>query len=170
MKDKLNTLNWRILKITINCRLVKTQKEVFQMKKFHRPRLNSKESFRSVFLYHWKEETTHAIMDELEWPLQDKKINNEQRDRAVDELIGLVAEIDDILKAQSADDVEYFIKICGDAISLSQIEALRAGVLKAYRRQYIFSGVQHPRYQKIVNSLITEEQGIRINSALAPLM
>ena len=46
---------------------------------------------------------------------------------------------------------------------------LRAGVLAAYRWQYILSGVEERRFQKVLRSLITDDQFHRIEEALAPL-
>jgi hypothetical protein len=131
---------------------------------------NLSELYKDIFLFHWKEETTHAIMDELEWPREDAKLTPEQRDRAIDELIGLVADVDGILQTQSRADVEYFQRASGRAISADETEVLHSGVLKAYRWQYIFSGVEHPRYQAALSNLITEAQAVRINEALAPLL
>jgi len=47
---------------------------------------------------------------------------------------------------------------------------LRAGVLKAYRWQYIVSGVEDPRFTDILGSMITPQQSARIGSALAPIV
>jgi len=47
---------------------------------------------------------------------------------------------------------------------------VRATVLKAYRWQYIVSGVKEPRFQKLLASMITAAQLQRIQQALAPLM
>jgi hypothetical protein len=49
------------------------------------------------------------------------------------------------------------------------MERLKDGVLKAYRWQYIFSGIEHPRFQKLFIDLTTEDQRQRINTALASL-
>ena len=46
---------------------------------------------------------------------------------------------------------------------------INATVLKAYRWQFIVSGVMEPRFQKILQSLISEAQMLRIQAALAPL-
>ena len=43
-------------------------------------------------------------------------------------------------------------------------------MLKAYRWQYIVSGVSDPRFQKVLSGLITEAQMQRIQQALTPLM
>ncbi len=127
------------------------------------------ELYRDLFLFHWKEETTHSIMDELEWPREDKKLSNEERDRAIEELIGLVVDVDGILRVQSNADVEYFCKASGASFAAEEMQLLRAGVLKAYRWQYIFSGVDHPRYRTTLSSLVSEEQTQRIDRALASL-
>jgi len=131
---------------------------------------NLSELFKDVFLFHWKEESQHAIMDELEWTRLDMELTPEERDRAVDELIELVMAVDGILQAQSLADSEYFVEINERAFKAEQIERIKAGVLKAYRWQYIVSGVEHPRLQEILSGKVTEEQGQRINDALAPLM
>jgi hypothetical protein len=133
------------------------------------PEENLSDLYKDVFLFHWKEETTHAIMDELEWPREDKKLTAAQRDRAIDEVIELVAAVDGILQAQCAADIDYFLKVCKDSIDEDKIERLKGGVLNAYRWQYIFSGVEHPRFQKLFIDLTTEDQRQRINAALAPL-
>jgi len=127
------------------------------------------ELYKDVFLFHWKEETAHAIMDELEWPREDEKLTPDERDLAVTELIGIVADVDGILQAQSRADVDYFQKASGASFDSEQINLLRAGVLNAYRWQYIFSGVEHPRYKAALGNLVTEPQAQRINEAIAPL-
>jgi len=127
------------------------------------------ELYRDIFQFHWKEETTHAIMDELEWPREDKKLTPEERERSIDELIGLVGAVDGILQSQSAADLEYFFGAGGVTLHAEETEMIRAGVLDAYRWQYILSGVDHPRYRAALGNLITEAQARRINDAVAAL-
>jgi hypothetical protein len=43
-------------------------------------------------------------------------------------------------------------------------------VLRAYRWQYIISGVQHPHFGRLLTSMTTPEQMRQIQSALAPIM
>src|ERR1700746_1970015 len=47
------------------------------------------ELFKDVFLYHWREERQHAILDELEWVRHDAGLTPEKRDRAGDAFIAL---------------------------------------------------------------------------------
>ena len=134
------------------------------------PDENLSELYKDLFLFHWKEETTHALMDEIEWPKLDRKLTGAERDRAVDEVIELVGDVDGILQAQCAADIEYFQKICERSFSKDEIERLKAVVLKAYRWQYIFSGVEHARFQTLLQKLTTEDQCQRLNEALKPIL
>jgi hypothetical protein len=59
---------------------------------------NLSDLYKDIFLFHWKEETTHAMMDELEWPREDRKLSAEERGRAIDELIAIVVDVDSILQ------------------------------------------------------------------------
>jgi len=123
-----------------------------------------------VFLFHWKEESQHAILDELEWRREDARLTAAQRDAAVDDLIALVGAVDGMLQAQAKDDVDYFLKVCRGPYSAAQAQKIREGVLYAYRWQYIVSGVEEPRFQKILGGMTTEVQMQRIGAALAPIM
>jgi hypothetical protein len=126
--------------------------------------------FKDVFLYHWKEESQHAILDELEWVREDGKLVPSLRDRAVDDLIALVGAVDGILQAQAKSDVDYFQSVCRGKYAGEQIARLEAGTLRAYRWQYIVSGAEHPRFVQILGRLITAEQGKRIAEALLPIV
>ncbi len=99
----------------------------------------------------------------------DAGLTAEQRDRAVDEFIQLVAAVDGILQAQAKADAGYFAATCGRTIGEAEARAIGAAFLKAYRWQYIHSGAQHPHFGKVLTSLITEKQGQRIQAALATL-
>src|SRR5262245_27556339 len=62
--------------------------------------------WKDIFMYHWKEECQHAMLDELEWLRADAKLTSEERDRAVDDLIALVGGVDGIVQGQAAADAE----------------------------------------------------------------
>ena len=126
--------------------------------------------WKDVFLYHWKEESQHAILDEMEWLREDAKLDAAQRDSAVNDLIALVGAVDGILQMQSKADADYFLAVCGRPFSSAEAESIRATFLRAYRWQYIGSGVQEPRFLEVLGSMITAEQGERINQALAPIV
>ena len=123
--------------------------------------------YKDVFLFHWKEESQHAIIDELEFIRHDAGVTAEERDKGVTEFIELVGAVDGILQGQASADTQYFAKACGRNVPAEEVVAVEAGILAAYRWQYIFSGAQHPHFGKVLSSLITAEQGKRIQSALA---
>ncbi|HSG35718.1 MAG TPA: hypothetical protein VLA37_14395, partial [Sphingomonadaceae bacterium] len=125
--------------------------------------------FKDVFLYHWKEESQHAILDELELVRHDSGIGDAERDQGVEDFIQLVVAVDGILQAQSVADAAYFAEACGRAVDAEESAAIAAAFLKAYRWQYIFSGAQHPHFGKVLTSLVTESQMSRIQGALATL-
>jgi len=131
---------------------------------------NLSELWKDVFLYHWKEESQHAIMDELEWRREDAKLTGAERDRAVDDLIALVAAIDGMLHVQAKADAEYFIRAAGRPYEASEHAAIDETLLKAYRWQYIVSGVQEPRFMEVLKSLVTKQQLDRIVIALTPIL
>jgi hypothetical protein len=161
----LNNSSWAVLALILEIELF-TQEHY---KQSIEPEENLSDLYKDIFLFHWKEETTHAMMDELEWPREDSKLSAEERDRAVDELIAIVGDVDGILQNQSAADVEYFVKVCDRSFTDDEIQHLNDGVLKANRWQYIFSGVEHPRFQKLYKELTTEEQRQRVDAALATI-
>jgi DNA-binding Lrp family transcriptional regulator len=161
----LQNSTWAVLALILEIELF-TQEHY---KQSIEPEENLSDLYKDIFLFHWKEETTHAMMDELEWPREDSKLSAEERDRAVDELIAIVGDVDGILQNQSAADTEYFVKICDRSFTNDETQHINDGVLRAYRWQYIFSGVEHPRFQKLYKELTTEQQRQRVDAALATL-
>jgi hypothetical protein len=126
--------------------------------------------FQDVFKYHWKDESQHVVLDELEWKDEHARLSPAQRDQAVDDLIALVGAVDGILQAQSAADAEYFVRIASRQYSDQEIVQIKGVVLGAYRWQYIITGVRHPHFGKLLTGMTTPEQMQRISAALAPIM
>jgi hypothetical protein len=126
--------------------------------------------FKDVLLHHWKEESQHAILDELEWRREDAKLDARGRDVAVDELIELVGAVDGILAVLAREDSSYFRAHVGRPFSAAESQRIDEAMLAAYRWQYIVSGVREPRFNAILGSMITEPQGKRIAAALAPIL
>ena len=101
---------------------------------------------------------------------ENAKLTVQARDAAVDDLIALVGAVDGLVQMQAAADTHYFVETCGRPLTAAEVEAVKTTVLAAYRWQYIFSGVQEPRFTKALGGMITESQGARIGDALAPIM
>jgi hypothetical protein len=157
----LGASTWAVLALTLDIELF-TQAH-------YRASIESQSSlcalWKDVFLYHWKEESQHAILDEIELVAEDRKLTPAERDAAVDQLIGLVGAVDGILQNQARADADYFIAIASRAFSADEAAQIHAGVLKAYRWQYIVSGVMEPRFQKTLFSLVDAAQVTRIQAA-----
>jgi hypothetical protein len=161
----LGKSTWAVLALTLHIELF-TQLHYTQSIE---PDADLSDLFKDVFLYHWKEESQHAILDELELVRHDAEITAEQRARAVEEFIELVGAVDGILQAQATSDSRYFVTTCGRTVTESEARAIEAAFLKAYRWQYVLSGAAHPQFLKVLTKLITKEQGEQIGAALATL-
>jgi hypothetical protein len=85
-------------------------------------------------------------------------------------LIDLVVAVDGILQVQAGADATYFESIARMRYTDAQRSAIGAGILKAYRWQYIVSGVMGPRFRKVLFGVLDDEQAARVTTALAPLL
>jgi hypothetical protein len=126
--------------------------------------------FRDIFKFHWKDESRHVILDELEWRAEHAKLSAAERDRAVTDLIALVSAVDGVLQAQAAADSGYFVGAAARTFTAEETAEIHAKVLGAYRWQYIISGVQHPHFGRLLTGMTMPEQMVRIQAALAPIM
>jgi hypothetical protein len=162
----LSKSTWAVLGLTCHIELF-TQAHY---KQSIEPDSNVSALYKDVFLYHWREESQHAIIDELEWCREDVKLSVPERDQGVGDLIDLVVAVDGILQAQSESDANYFGAISGQDLSVDEQAGVRQGLLRAYRWQYIVSGAVHPKFQEVLGSLVSDAQVTRIGDALAPLV
>lgn len=125
--------------------------------------------YRDVFKYHWLEESQHALIDEMELRRIDANISPEERDVAVDEFIELVGAVDGILQEQAHADTVYFAKAVERTVLVEEQRNICDMMLRAYRWQYILSGAEHKRFQKVMGELLTASQVMRIQAAIATL-
>ena len=161
----LSKSTWSVLLLTLHIELF--------VQNHYRESIGPDESlsdlFKDVFLFHWKDECQHVVLDELELARHDAALADQDRDRGVDDFIALVGAIDGLLQAQAKADAGYFTAICGRPVGTAERADLIAQFLKAYRWQYIFSGASHPRFQAMLTDLIDGEQLKRIGTALDAL-
>jgi hypothetical protein len=162
----LGKSTWSVLALTCHIEIF-TQ---VHYKKSIEPEAALSPLWKDVFLHHWQEESQHAIIDELEWRRVDALLTSAERDAAVDDLIALVGGVDGILQAQARADAQYFVRLVGRSFTADEARAIDAAVLKAYRWQYIVSGVSDGKFLGVLASLVTQPQLERISAALAPLM
>jgi hypothetical protein len=161
----LSKSTWSVLALTLDIELF-TQ---LHYRQSINPDAELSELFKDVFLYHWKEECQHAIIDEIELIRHDATLTAAERDRAVDDLIELIAALDGILRARGAADARYFAANCGRKVDADEERSIEAAFHAAYRWQYIHSGAEHPRFGKALSGLTTESQRERIRAALETL-
>jgi hypothetical protein len=128
------------------------------------------ELWKDVFSFHAREESQHAILDELEWQRENARLTPAERDQAVDDLIALVGAVDGILQAQAKADTDYFLRACGRPFGKAQVQKIGDTMLGAYRWQYIVSGVQDERFQKALGGMVSGAHMERIGAALAPIL
>jgi hypothetical protein len=128
------------------------------------------ELWKDVFTFHAREESQHAILDEIEWKHEDAKMSPEAREQAVGDLIDLVAAVDGLLQVQATADTEYFVKRCSAKLSAEEQAQVANAFLGAYRWQYIVSGVKEPRFASQLQKRVSDAQMARIGQALAPIL
>ena len=125
--------------------------------------------YKDVFLYHWREESQHAILDELEWRQNNSRLAFPSRDAAVTDLIDLVVAVDGILQMQAASDTRFFLEASGQSFYEESQVLIGEIMLEAYRYQYILSGTGLPKFQAILSELVIRQQLERICDALSTL-
>jgi len=161
----LSKSDWAILALTLDI-------ELFSQAHYRasiEPAPNLSELWKDVFLFHWKEESQHAIMDEIEWRRVDARISDRERDQGVTDLIELVGAVDGICLTQAKADADYFIANAGPTYSTVEQTVIHDTVRRAYRWQYIVSGSQEPRFGDGLTALTTPAQMVRIGAALVPI-
>jgi hypothetical protein len=162
----LERSSWAVLALT--CHI-----ELFTLAHYKRsiePDASLSPLFKDVLRFHWKEESQHAVLDELEWRREDAALGAAERVRAVDDLLALVAAVDGILQLQAAADADYFAHHLKRRLSEAESESVQATFLRAYRHQYIGSGIEQTRFPEILFGLVGEAESMRIKAALGPLL
>jgi len=162
----LSKSTWAILALTCHIELF-TQAHY---KESIAPEARISPLYKDVFLYHWREEAQHAVLDELEWRAEDLHLTAEERSAAVSDFIDLVGAVDGILQEQAKRDTAYFVSVCGRTVGADETRTIGDEVLRAYRWQYIVSGARNPRFIEILSGMVSDADMDRVVDALAPLM
>ncbi len=124
---------------------------------------------QEIFKAHWQEESQHAQLDHLETVRAFASLGEEERDRAIDELIELVAAVDGLLRRQVEHDLANLSARIGRVFDAAETAELRDAVLRAKRWTFIQSGVTHPRFQELFAEVSTPPQRERVGAALETL-
>ena len=161
----LGKSTWAVLALTLDIELF-TQ---LHYRQSIDPDTELSELFKDVFLYHWREESQHAILDELEWVRHDAELTAEQRDRAVDEFIELVAAVDGILQAQAKADAATSRRPAAARSARPRRGRSRPRSSRPTAGNTSTRAPSTRTSARCCSSLITEKQGQRIQAALATL-
>jgi hypothetical protein len=109
--------------------------------------------FRDLVRYHWMDEAQHAKIDTLLIDEIVREISEEDREKAVDELLELGGAIDGLLAQQADLDLESLEKAIGRTLSEKDKAEIKGSTQRAYRWTFIVSGLEHPNFVKIVSEL-----------------
>jgi hypothetical protein len=124
---------------------------------------------KSIFKAHWQEESQHAQLDHLETLRAFEGLTSAERERAIDELIELVAAVDGLLQQQVERDLANLAARLGRRFDAGETDELRAAILKAKRWTFVLSGVTHPRFEELFHEVSTLAQRERVGRALEAL-
>ena len=125
---------------------------------------------KRIFKFHWLEESQHAKMDHLEAVRVFGKMDDAERDAAIDDLIELVVAVDGLIQKQTDLDVRNFAKYAGRVLTDEENQTLHDSVLKAKRYTFIESGVTHPNFLALFGEVSTPAQQEKVQTALATVL
>jgi P-aminobenzoate N-oxygenase AurF len=112
--------------------------------------------FRDLLRFHWIDESRHARLDSLLIEEVGRTLTPAERERAVDELLELGGAIDGLLAQQIELDIETLERASGRSFTDAERDEIRAHQQRTYRWTFIVSGLEHPKFVRIVEQLTTE--------------
>ena len=89
-------------------------------------------------------------------------------EQGIDALVRWVCSTDQVLQAQASADAEVFLEQCRKPFLSHQRERVHAVVRKAYRWQWVESGMLHRNFVGSLAALATREQQARVWRVLGP--
>ena len=125
---------------------------------------------KEIFRCHWMEEAQHARLDHLETLRVFKEMTEQDRDRAMDDLVWLVAAVDDLLQQQVIFDTVNLGRHLGRSFKSEEREEIRQGLLKAKRHAFLESGVTHPNFLELFLTVTTPNQQAKVQRALSLIL
>ena len=125
---------------------------------------------KRIFKFHWLEESQHAKIDHLEAVRAFGKMDDAEKDTAIDDLIELVVALDGLLQKQTGFDVENFARYTGLALTDEERQTLHDSILKAKRYTFIETGVTHPNFLALFGKVTTPAQQEKVQTALATVL
>ena len=126
------------------------------------------ELFRDLLRFHWIDESRHARMDSLLIDEIAGALTVDEREQAIDQLLELGAAVDGLLGSQIELDIESLQRATGRTFTDAERNEILTHQRRAYRWTFIVSGLEHPRFVRIVEQL-TEGGRAKIAAAAGAL-
>lgn len=114
------------------------------------------ELFRDLLRFHWIDESRHARLDNLLIDEIAQTLTPDERERAVDELLELGGAVDGLLAQQVELDIETLERRAERTFTDVERQEIRSHQQRAYRWTFLVSGLQHPKFVRIVEQLTNE--------------
>jgi hypothetical protein len=119
-----------------------------------------------VFNAYWREASRHARLQYLETLRVFEGMALVEKDGAIDDFVGLVLGLDEILNVQARFDVENLLRAMRRPLTSAERTEVLAGVVAAKRHTFIASGLMHPSFRELFSLVATRAQRLRVEQAL----
>jgi len=116
-------------------------------------RVDLDELFQDILRFHWIDESRHARLDSLLIDEVAKGLSDDQRERAIDQLLELGGAVDGLLSQQVELDIDALQAASGRTFSDVERDEIRTHQQRAYRWTFLVSGLRHPNFVGIVEQL-----------------
>jgi hypothetical protein len=120
---------------------------------FEAGKANLDPTFVAVLKAHWMEEAQHAKLDAMELRTMAETVPLQEREAAVDKVLGIGGAFDGLLKQQVELDVKSLERATGRTFTKEQTEELVAKQHKSYRYTFLVTGLRHKEFQALVGEL-----------------
>jgi hypothetical protein len=124
--------------------------------------------FRDLLKYHWIDESRHAKLDSLLIAEVASDVSESEREGAIDEVLQLGMAIDGLLAAQVEFDIDALERAASRAFSADERDEIRVAQQRAYRWTFLVSGLEHPKFVEVVDT-VTDEGRAKIAAAAEAL-
>ena len=113
------------------------------------------ELFRDILRFHWIDESRDARMDTLVIDEVAGELTTDEREQAIDQLLELGGAVDGLLAQQIELDIDALQRASRRTFTGDEHDEIRTHQRRAYRWTFLLSGLQHPKFVRIVEQLTT---------------
>ena len=124
--------------------------------------------YRDLLKYHWIDESRHAKLDSLLIQEVASEASEDERERSIDELLQLGMAVDGLLARQIELDIDALERAAGRTFDPDEREEVRTVQRRAYRWTFLVSGLEHPKFLEVVDT-VTPDGRAKLAAAAAAL-